>query len=165
MNTFSGVLFLHAISKASAEGLDDLLQGLQIRTKPHQWQLQPLVVGSVRTVIEWSAVDDVAPLLVSKLADFGNIRFEVTLDHSKSQVGRRWCFSPGLGIYSAAIDEAGNVLLAENQIRNALYGSGNDLLKTQAQLRKLLGTSWEDDLERFRAQSYELEKSWLIGLG
>lgn len=165
MNTFSGVLFLHAISKASAEGLDDLFKNLQIRTKPHQWQLQPLVVGSVKTVIDWSAVADVAPVLVTELAAFGNIRFEVTLNLSKNQSGRRWCFSPGLGIFAAAVDEAGNILITENQIRNALYGSGNDLLKTQAQLRKLLGTAWEDDLERFRAQSYELEKSWLIGLG
>ena len=165
MNNYSGVLFLHAISKAAAEELPALFLKLQIRVKHFEWKLQPLVVGSVRTTIEWSSSVDVAPQLVTDLASQQNIRFEVTQNQAKLQMGRRWSFSPGLGIYAAAIDEAGNVMIAENQIRNALYGSANDLLKTQATLRRLLGTSWDDDLERFRAQEYELEKNWLIGLG
>ncbi len=165
MNNYSGVLFLHAISKASADDLGSLLAHFQIRTKAHEWQLQPLVVGTVKSVIDWSSAADVAPQLVTELALLGNIRFEVTLNQTRHQIGRRWSFSPGLGIFAAAIDEAGNVLIAENQVRNALYGSGNDLLKTQSALRRLLGTAWDDDLERFRAQSYEVEKTWLIGLG
>lgn len=165
MNNFSGVLFLHAIPRASADGLDEIFSRLQIRTKPPEWNLQPLVVGCVKTVINWTSSIDAAPDLVAELVKYNNIRFEVTQNLNRNQIGRRWLYSPGLGIFASAIDEAGNVLIAENQLRNALYGSGNDLLKTQATMRRLLGTAWDDDLERFRAQAYEADKGWLIGLG
>jgi hypothetical protein len=60
----------------------------------------------------------------------------------------------------------GNTLVNEVQLQSVLYGSGNNLLKTQAAIRKLLGTAWEDDLERFRAQSYEIaQPNRLAGIG
>jgi len=155
VNSYSGVLFLHAVPKASSDSVDEILLRLKIRTKPFEWSLQPLVLGCIKTVVDWTSQADLAPHLVSELSGISNIRFEVTLNQSKQQTGRRWLYSPGLGIFASAVDEAGNLMIAENQLRNALYGSGNDLLKTQAALRKLLGTAWDDDLERFREQAYD----------
>ena len=155
MNICSGVLFLHAIPKATANELDAIFARLKIKTQSHVWQLQPLVLGAVSTTVDFRGPQGSCESLVADLAQLPAIRFEVIQQPLTGQIGHRWAFSPGLGIFSSATDQLGNTLVNEVQLQSVLYGSGNNLLKTQAAIRKLLGTAWEDDLERFRAQSYE----------
>ena len=162
MNTSSGVLFLHAIPRAFAGELEAVFGRLHIKRKPHQWDVQPLVVGSVKTEIQWSGTTAVVDELVAELAALPSIRFELTSNQTKQQLGQRWSFTPSLGLFAAAVDEVGNLLVNENQVRNALYGTENNLLKLQSTLRKLLGTAWDDELEPFREQKYQPSSTGLI---
>lgn len=55
--------------------------------------------------------------------------------------------TPDLGMHRSQIDEIGNILITENQIRFALAKSDDDLREI---LDKALGNEWEVELERFR---------------
>lgn len=53
-------------------------------------------------------------------------------------------------MFSCATDEAGNLVVNENQIRHSMEKAGSNVLKLQAELRKLLGQAWDDELENYR---------------
>ena len=105
------------------------------------WRNQPLVAGTERTQIEWRSQRDLTSDLASTLKSWHYLRFEITSD---DQLFR---FTPDLGLHRATIDELGNLLLTEHQIKIALS-------KTEDQMRQALdvalGTEWEVELERFR---------------
>jgi hypothetical protein len=166
VDIYSGVLFLHALPRASAIELEAVLKRLAIKRKTHRWEMQPLVLGCVKTEIEWTCSNDMAETLVSELCQIEAIRFELTSAQTADSIGQRWAYTPGLGLFHCPVDEIGNLLVNENQIRRVLYGTGNNVLKTQHALRKLLGTAWDDELERFREQKYQaVANSLLAGLG
>jgi hypothetical protein len=47
-------------------------------------------------------------------------------------------------------DEAGNILVSENQLRFIVDSCGSNGLKLQAELRKVLGQAFDDELESYR---------------
>jgi hypothetical protein len=105
------------------------------------WRSQPLAAGTQRTQVEWRSKDDVAANLASALKSWYYLRFEI-------QSGSNFFkFTPELGLHRSTIDELGNILLTENQVKLAMS-------KTDDAMREMLdvalGTAWEVDLERFR---------------
>ncbi|CAB4637102.1 unannotated protein [freshwater metagenome] len=78
------------------------------------------------------------------------LTFEV-IEHPGSQFsGARWSFTPSLGMFHSPTDDAGNLVVNENQLRFAMEKAGSNALKLQAEIRKLLGQAWDDELEPFR---------------
>jgi hypothetical protein len=86
--------------------------------------------------------------LASAFMNLKQISFEVI--HQTALAGTRWSFTPGLGMFHCATDEAGNLVVGENQLRASIEKAGSNILKLQAELRKLLGQAWDDELEPYR---------------
>jgi hypothetical protein len=53
-------------------------------------------------------------------------------------------------MFSCSTDEAGNLVINENQLRHSMERAGSNALKLQAELRRLLGQAWDDELENYR---------------
>jgi hypothetical protein len=105
------------------------------------WRNQPLAAGTQRTQIEWRANKDLSAELASALKSWHYLRFEIT---SGNQMFRH---TPDLGMHRSRIDEMGNILLTENQIKFSLAKSDDALRES---LDVALGTEWEVELEPFR---------------
>ncbi len=86
--------------------------------------------------------------LASALMNLKQLIFEVV--HQSALSGARWSFTPNLGMFHCATDEAGNLLVGENQLRASMDKAGSNILKLQAELRKVLGQAWDDELEPYR---------------
>ena len=86
--------------------------------------------------------------LASAFMNLKQLSFEVI--HQSALAGARWSFTPSLGMFHCATDEAGNLVVGENQLRASTEKAGSNILKLQAELRKLLGQAWDDELEPYR---------------
>ena len=86
--------------------------------------------------------------LASAFMNLKQLSFEVI--HQSALSGARWSFTPNLGMFHCATDEAGNLVVGENQLRASIEKAGSNILKLQAELRKLLGQGWDDELEPYR---------------
>jgi hypothetical protein len=86
--------------------------------------------------------------LASAFMNLKQLGFEVI--HQSELAGARWSFTPSLGMFHCATDEAGNLVVGENQLRASIEKAGSNILKLQAELRKLLGQAWDDELEPYR---------------
>ena len=89
-----------------------------------------------------------AATLASAFMNLKQLSFEVI--HQSKFSGARWSFTPSLGMFHCASDEAGNLVVGENQLRASIEKAGSNILKLQAELRKLLGQAWDDELEPYR---------------
>lgn len=105
------------------------------------WRNQPLAAGTQRTQIEWRANKDLSAELASALKSWHYLRFEIT---SGNQMFRH---TPDLGMHRSRIDEMGNILITENQIKFSLAKSDDAMRES---LDVALGTEWEVELEPFR---------------
>jgi hypothetical protein len=105
------------------------------------WRTQPLVAGTQRTQIEWRSSKDLSAELATALKSWHYLRFEINF---ANQLFRH---TPELGLHRSQIDEIGNILITENQVKAAMNKS-DDLLREA--LDVALGTEWEVELERFR---------------
>jgi hypothetical protein len=94
-----------------------------------------------------SSLNDCATL-ASAFMNLKQLSFEVIRQSVLS--GARWSFTPSLGMFNCATDEAGNLVVGENQLRASIEKAGSNILKLQAELRKLLGQAWDDELEPYR---------------
>ncbi len=86
--------------------------------------------------------------LASAFMNLKQLSFEVI--HQSELSGARWSFTPSHGMFHCATDDAGNLVVGENQIRTSMEKAGSNILKLQAELRKLLGQAWDDELEPYR---------------
>ena len=86
--------------------------------------------------------------LASAFMNLKQLSFEVI--HQSALSGARWSFTPSLGMFHCATDEAGNLVVGENQLRASIEKAGSNILKLHAELRKLLGQGWDDELEPYR---------------
>lgn len=89
-----------------------------------------------------------AATLASAFMNLKQLSFEVINQSEFS--GARWSFTPSLGMFHCETDAAGNLVVGENQLRASIEKAGSNILKLQAELRKLLGQAWDDELEPHR---------------
>lgn len=105
------------------------------------WRNQPLDAGTQRTQVEWRANKDLSGQLASALKSWHYLRFEITYG---SEFFRH---TPDLGMHRSNIDEVGNILVTENQIKFAMSKTDDSMREA---LNVAIGTEWEVELERFR---------------
>jgi hypothetical protein len=101
-----------------------------------------------RSFATFACSQESAATLASAFMNLKQLTFEVIFHQAHS--GARWSFTPSLGMFSCATDEVGNLVVNENQIRSSMEKAGANQLKLQAELRRLLGQAWDDELEPFR---------------
>jgi len=135
-----GFLTIHSCPMALIRHVEWSIESVLGRVQI-DWRNQPLAAGTQRTQIEWRANKDLSAELASALKSWHYLRFEIT---SGNQMFRH---TPDLGMHRSRIDEMGNILLTENQIKFSLAKSDDALRES---LDVALGTEWEVELEPFR---------------
>ena len=118
------------------------------------WAPQPIAPGSQRAEIVWHGPLGTASRIASALIAFTTVRFEVTEDPSDGREGERYAVTPNLGLFRGTIGIHGDVLVHEERLRSVIVGartqgedSGADIM---AEIDRLIGTPWDDELEPFR---------------
>lgn len=153
-----GVVFIHSCPRALVSHVEWAIQRVVSRTRPHEWTNQPVQSGTCRAELNWQGERGSAAAIASALRGFPNLRFEVTEDVAGG-MGERFCFTPTLGIFRAATDASGDLLIGENRLRALL--DGDDPV---AGLRSALGQPWDDELEPFRIAA-DGQVRWLTRVG
>jgi hypothetical protein len=103
-----------------------------------------------RALALWDASEGAGAVLATSFMNLKQLSFEVIQQDSLDVAGYRWSYTPNLGMFSSATDEAGNILVSENQLRFIVDSCGSNGLKLQAEIRKALGQAFDDELESYR---------------
>lgn len=146
-----GLVFIHHAPLALISHVEWTLAGISGAPQSIRWWESSRAEAGKSCVAKWSGADDSAAVLASAFMNLKSLVFEVT-EHTSSG-GYRYSFVPSLGMFKAATDSAGNLLIGENQLRAAMENSGSNPLKLQKELRKLLGQAWDDELEEYRERA------------
>lgn len=111
--------------------------------------------------MSWEGKPGTAAGIASALRGWQLLRFEVTEDASPGSDGMRYSGTPTLGLFGAVIGASGNVLVPEERLHNAMASAGSGDTTLQAELDRLLGRAWDDELEPFRYAGDGAPVRWL----
>lgn len=145
-----GLVFIHQAPRALLTHVEWTISGICGNPVPMNWHNLPDPLQGFRSVANWEGPGDSGAILATSFMSLKQISFEVIQQDSLDSAGYRWSFTPTLGMFSSAIDEAGNILVGENRLRSLVDECGSNGLKLQAELRRVLGQAFDDELERFR---------------
>lgn len=102
-----------------------------------------------------------ASKLASALRGWQMVRFEVTAEPCSTAEGERYSATPDLGIFHAVTGIHGDILIPEDRLRAALARSAQGETELEAEIAKLLGKPWDDELEPFRYAGEGAPVRWL----
>ena len=145
-----GVVFVHACRRAFAPHVESFLHAALGSIGRVEWGVQPLLPGMWCADIAWRGPAGSAAALMSQMGRIPGIFVEATQEPTATTAGMRYALTPELGLWSAAMDAHGNVVLNEAQIRLAMQESAEQMPLTLAQL---LGEPWDAVLEPLRASA------------
>ena len=164
-NRATGVLVVHSAPRALCAHIEWAVNALVGSPLKYRWRPQLLSPDTVRVEVYWDAAPGTGALLTSSLTGWQDIRFEVIEDPSQGCTGTRFSFTPSLGIFSAAIDAAGNTVLTEARIATLISESGNDVASIRNSFDRALGAPWDRELEPYRASVFDDSIRLLHGAG
>jgi len=169
-----GVLQVHSAPPALCSHIEWAVAGTVGVTVSMPWVSQPAAPGSLRAELTWKGRPGTAGAITSALAGWNRLRFEVTEDASPGCDAMRYCYTPGLGLFSATTSANGDILVPENRLRAALAiaaggasgaGGAGGTSSVERELEKLLGTAWDHELEPFRRAGDGAPVRWLNATG
>ena len=160
-----GVLQVHSAPPALCPHIEWAVAGIVGTTVSMPWVSQSAAPGSLRAELTWRGRPGTAGAITSALAGWNRLRFEVTEEASPGCDAVRYCYTPGLGTFSAVTSASGDILVPENRMRAALSLAATGTSVLEAELEKLLGTAWDNELEPFRLASDGAPVRWLNATG
>jgi Protein of unknown function (DUF3145) len=188
-----GVLQVHSAPPALCPHIEWAVAGALGMPVDLPWVSQPAAPGTLRTELQWQAPPGTAAEITSVLAGWHRLRFEVTEEASAGCDAVRYSYTPGLGVFSAAVMANGDVAVPESRLRAALTvaaaagagtGAGQAVLRPagagpraaggtsrerlsalEHELARLLGQPWDDELEPFRCAADGAPVRWLHATG
>jgi len=143
-----GFLTIHSTPSALRHHIDWAIQAVLGNWVKPTWSPQTLIPGSYRTQIEFRDRQGAAAELASSLRSWHYLNFEVI--ENTDNGGEMFRCTPELGIHRALVDQTGAVILTENQLGSVLKNSLDEESIREA-IALLLGSSWEQELDRFRS--------------
>ncbi len=147
-NLVATTLVIHACPSALVDSVSDLLPESDVR-----WFNQPLLVGTSRAELKIKLNSLELEELVSKLLRIDGLYLDIM--QQGREAGVWFMLAPGLGLFRAEINAAGEIMLNEERIRSALEQSAGNHRELSRLLRIALGQAWDDILEPFRAARYQ----------
>lgn len=154
MTSSTGCLYVHACPASLRAAAESALAATLAPSSSLDWSPRD---GGVFAVGEWSGPPGTAAALVSGLRALGALTFEVTEDPAPGSDGERFSFVPGLGLFHAATNAVGDVVVDENQLAAAVRDAPNaEALRER--LARLIGRPWDDVLEPLRIRAWALER-------
>lgn len=160
-----GAIYIHSAPRALCPHVEWAAGRAIGRAVNFVWIDQPVLRGAQRTEFVWEGQPGTGAAIASALRGWEHLRFEVTEEASPSVDGGRWMHTPDLGIFYAQTDSAGNMVVPEDRIREAMAQAGTNALDLHRELRLALGQAWDDELEPFRYASDFAPVVWLHSVG
>ena len=145
-----GLVFIHQAPSSLLTHIEWTISGVCEAPITISWQVLPTPKQGFRALAHWEGPDGSGAVLATSFMNLKQISFEVIQQDSLDVSGYRWSYTPTLGMFSSATDEAGNILVSENQLRHIVDSCGSNGLKLQAELRRVLGQAFDDELESYR---------------
>lgn len=142
-----GFLTIHSAPSALRHHIDWAIQAEFGNWIKPSWNPQPLMPGSFRTQLEFRAPQGSAAKIASVLRSWHYLNFEII--EASENGGELFRCTPDLGIHRALVDQSGSVLVNENQLK-VLLSSACDEESIREGVATILGTAWDEELERFR---------------
>ena len=147
MTTHTGVVYVHSAPTALRQHIEWAISAVSGVPCTLRWTAQPALPGTWRCEWQWSHGTDISAPLASALRACKQIRFEVTCDAIEG-TGRRYAFTPRLGLFQSATSPSGDLVVTEQRIRAAMTQASGGSLREE--LDAILGGPWDDELEVFR---------------
>jgi hypothetical protein len=163
--TTRGVLFVHSAPRALCPHIEWAAGGVLGIRLSLDWIPQPAAPGLYRTELSWQSEQGTGARLTSSLRGWAHLRYEVTEEPTSGVDGARWSHTPELGIFHAATDVHGNVVVPEDRIRAALEIGLGDVDRMRGELDLALGRAWDEELEPFRYAGDGAPVRWLHRVG
>jgi len=160
-----GVLQVHSAPPALCPHIEWAVAGIVGTTVSMPWVSQSAAPGSLRAELTWKGRAGTAAAITSALAGWNRLRIEVTEDASPGCDAVRYSCTPSLGIFSATTSANGDILVPENELRAALALGANGTSVLEQEIDRLLGTSWDNELEPFRRAGDGAPVRWLNATG
>lgn len=166
----NGVLQVHSAPPALCPHIEWAVAGVVGVPVDLSWVGQPAAPGSLRGELSWQARPGTAGAMASALVGWNRLRFEVTEEASPGCDPIRYSYTPALGTFSCVISANGDVLIPENRLRAAMTvaacpAPGRPASSLEAELGRLMGQAWDDELEPFRCAAEGAPVRWLHATG
>lgn len=161
MSNTRGVIYVHSAAAALRPHVEWAVSGVLGAPVNLRWTEQSAEPGTWRAEQVWTGPADTASHLAAALKNCLQVRFEVTEDPCIASDGQRYSFTPSLGIFHAAINRNGDIMVCENRIKSALANDAIGAKDLTSALRDLLGTRWDAELEVFRHAGEDTPVRWL----
>lgn len=117
--------------------------------------------GTWRAEFSWQGEAGDGLQAGSALRGWHLLRFEVTAEPCSTAEGERYSATPELGIFHAVTGIHGDILIPEDRLRAAAARSARGETELAAEVDKLLGKPWDDELEPFRYAGEGAPVRWL----
>lgn len=187
--TVRGVLQVHSAPPALSPHVEWAVAGVFGVPVKLDWIEQPAAPGMMRTELDWQGRPGASGQIASALASWQLLRFEVTEEASQGCDAVRYSCTPALGIFSASLNAAGDIVISENRLRAVMtlasagpaadrpgdrlgalrdtHGPRHPALggSLEDELSLLLGEPWDAELEPFRHASAGAPVRWLHATG
>lgn len=163
--TTRGVLYVHSAPRALCQHVEWGIGRALGEPVSLRWAPQPVIRGSVRAEYTWHGDAGTAAAIASQLRGWEHLRFEVTEEASPGNDAGRWMHTPGLGIFFAEMDAAGNMVVPEDRIRYAMELAGSNATELHRELQLAMGQAWDDELEPFREAGETTSVVWMHRVG
>ncbi|MEV4433231.1 DUF3145 domain-containing protein [Streptomyces sp. NPDC049555] len=159
--TSRGVLYVHSAPRALCPHVEWAVAGVLGGRVTLDWIRQPAAPGTWRAEFSWQGRPGTVSQLASALRGWHLLRFEVTAEPSATAEGERYSSTPSLGIFHAVTGIHGDILVPEDRLRAALARAARGEGDLQAEVARLLGKPWDDELEPFRYAGEGAPVRWL----
>lgn len=160
-STTRGVLYVHSAPSALCPHIEWAVGGvLGVPISP-LWTPQPAQGGSYRCEMSWTGTAGCAAAVVSNLRGWGHLRFEITEEPTAGTEGARYSFTPDLGVFHAVTGLHGDIVIPEDRLKAAVVRAALGETTLVAEVDKLLGKPWDDELETFRHAGEGAPVRWL----
>ncbi|MFF8956154.1 DUF3145 domain-containing protein [Streptomyces sp. NPDC014894] len=159
--TTRGVLYVHSAPRALCPHVEWAVAGVLGVRVQLDWIRQPASPGTWRAEFSWQGRVGTASQLASALRGWHLLRFEVTSEPCATAEGERYSATPDLGIFHAVTGMHGDILIPEDRLRAALLRAAQGETDLAAEIEKLLGKPWDDELETFRHAGEGAPVRWL----
>jgi hypothetical protein len=156
-----GVLFVHSAPSALCPHIEWAAGGVLGTAVNLEWTPQPAHAGSYRAEYSWSGEAGTAAAIASALRGWNHLRFEITEDPTTSTEGARFAYTPDLGVFHAVTGMHGDIMIPEDRLKAAVVKSALGDTTLVAEIDKLLGKPWDDELETFRYAGDGAPVRWL----
>ncbi len=163
--TTRGVVYIHSAPPALGPHVEWALTGVLGQRVSMDWTPQAAAPGTFRTELSWLGEAGTASRVASALRGWVHLRFEVTEEPTAHTEGARFSSTPALGLFHAVTGVHGDLVIPEDRLRATVERVAREKGDLPAEIDRLLGRPWDDELETFRWAGEGAPVRWLHQVG